>query len=144
MDLPLDVKFKIASFDMDAWIKLSYMDDKFKKFSYSIGRKLFIELFTIIDKNKYCKKWSIFGNLHSFDDQPAVIYSNGDKYWFQNGQLHRDDPSGQQPAVILADGEQRWYKNGQLHRDSPSGQQPAIIDANGGREWFQNGLFLIR
>ena len=42
MDLPLDIKYKITSFNIDIWIKLSYIDDEFKQFSYNDGRKLFI------------------------------------------------------------------------------------------------------
>ena len=91
MDLPLDVKYKIASFDINVWIRLSYMDDEFKKFSFKEGRKLFIEFFTKIEINKYYKTWTIFGKLHSFNDQPAKIDTNGTKYWYRNGQLHRDD-----------------------------------------------------
>ena len=139
MDLPLDVKFKIASFDMDTWIKLSYIDDQFKQFSYGVGRKLFINLFTIIDENKYHKISTIFGKLHSLNDQPALIYTNGNKYWYQNSKLHRDNDL---PAIIYANGEQRWYQNGQRHGDGPDGQQPAIIGVNGGKIWYQNGTYL--
>ena len=138
MDLPLDLKYQIASFDMDIWIRLSYMDDEFKKFSYGIGRKLFIDLFTIIHENKHCKFWTIFGKYHRFDDQPAIIFADGEQRWYQNGKLHRDGPEGQ-PAMIDANGGREWYQNGQLHRDGPSGQLPAIIYANGQQEWYQNG-----
>ena len=136
MDLPLDVKFKIASFDMDTWIRLSYMDDEFKTFSYGIGRKLFIDLFTIIHENKNCKKWTIFGKLHRFDDQPAIIFAKGDQIWYQNDLIHRDN---NQPAIIYANGEQQWYQNGKRHRDGSEGQQPAVIWSDGSQFWYQNG-----
>jgi len=35
--------------------------------------------------------------LHSFDDNPAITYFSGDKYWFKNGKIHRDNG----PARIL-------------------------------------------
>ena len=38
---------------------------------------------------------------------PALIFSNGDAWWYQNGQLHREDG----PAVIYANGQQRWFLN---------------------------------
>ena len=38
---------------------------------------------------------------------PAVIYSDGEQYWYINGNLHREDG----PAVIFPDGEQYWYIN---------------------------------
>ena len=137
MDLPLDVKYIIASFDMNAWIRLSYMDDEFKKFSYGIGRKLFIDFFTVINEYENCKKWTIFGKRHSFDDRPAIIYSNGDQSWYRNNKLHRDND---QPAVIYADGTQKWYQNNKLHRDN---DQPAMICADGEQRWYINGVWQL-
>ena len=163
MDLPLDIKYKIASFDVDAWIKLSYIDDEFKKFSFKEGRKLFIDLFTIIKINKHWVEWRIFDKLHGFNDQPAIIWQDGRQEWYQNGNRHRNND---QPAIICTDGQQEWYQNGnrhrdndrpavvcangdkywlqndQSHRDGPDGQQPAIICANGTKEWYQNGRYI--
>jgi len=34
---------------------------------------------------------------HSFDDEPALIYKDGTKFWYKDGKLHRDN---QNPAVI--------------------------------------------
>jgi len=52
------------------------------------------------------------GELHSFDDKPAIEYSNGDKFWYKNGKLHR----GKGPAVEYSDGLKCWYENGtQVH-----------------------------
>ena len=67
------------------------MDEEFKTFSYGIGRKLFIDIFTVINENIFCKTWTIFGKLHRFDDQPAIIYINGRQDWYQNDKLHRND-----------------------------------------------------
>ena len=38
---------------------------------------------------------------------PALIFSNGDAWWYQNGQLHREDGA----AVIYSNGLQRWLLN---------------------------------
>ena len=46
------------------------------------------------------------GQLHRVHG-PALIFSNGDAWWYQNGQLHREDG----PAVIYANGQQRWFLN---------------------------------
>lgn len=47
------------------------------------------------------------GQLHSFDDQPAVKYTN--KFmWYVNGALHRD---GNKPAII-DNGKEHFYING--------------------------------
>ena len=55
----------------------------------------------------------------------------GDKYWYKNGKLHREDG----PAVEWTDGGKCWYKNGKLHR----GDGPAAEYASGGKEWWING-----
>ena len=45
------------------------------------------------------------------------IHSNGNKYWYLNGKLHRADG----PAIEYADGSKRWFLNGKLHRtDGPA------------------------
>ena len=38
---------------------------------------------------------------------PAVIHSNGDEYWLQNGRYHRTDG----PAVIQEGGYVYWFLN---------------------------------
>ena len=47
--------------------------------------------------------------FHSYNDQPAIIYANGAKKWFQHGSYHRDND---QPAIIWADGTKLWYQHG--------------------------------
>ena len=39
------------------------------------------------------------------------INADGSKYWYQNGEYHRDND---QPAVIKADGSKHWYQNGKF------------------------------
>jgi antitoxin component YwqK of YwqJK toxin-antitoxin module len=70
---------------------------------------------------------------HSIDDLPALIDSNGDQFWFKEGELHRD---GDLPAGILSSGGQYWCKEGKIHRD---GDLPAIIKLNGDQEWYKEG-----
>lgn len=74
------------------------------------------------------------GKLHSVNDEPAVIKSNGDKEWRKNNFLHRDNDL---PAIIKKNGDQYWYQNGEIHRDN---DQPAIVKKNGCRYWYKNGL----
>ena len=59
-----------------------------------------------------------------------IVYPNGDKGWYLNGQRHRLDG----PALETADGRKYWYLNGQLHRLDG----PAIEWANGRKRWFLN------
>jgi hypothetical protein len=65
------------------------------------------------------------------EDGPAVIYENGDMYWYRYGKQHRVGG----PAEIYSDGEKTWFKNGKIHRDGG----PAIIHGNGMLEWVLNG-----
>ena len=47
------------------------------------------------------------GNWHRIGG-PAIEYSNGTKYWFDNGKQHRIDG----PAVEYSDGDKSWYLRG--------------------------------
>ena len=138
MDLPLDIKYKIASFNMDVWIKLSYIDEEFKQFSYKEGRKLFIDLFTVIENNNYGTSWKFFGELHREDDKPARIWLDGTQEWYQHGKRHRNND---QPAFIVPYCSKKWYQNNLLHRDN---DRPAVIFFNGEEEWWLNGYKLQR
>ena len=59
------------------------------------------------------------------------VYPNGDKEWFLNGKLHREDG----PAYESANGNKSWYLNGKLHREDG----PAMEFASGFKYWFLNG-----
>ena len=52
--------------------------------------------------------------LHSHNDKPAIIYSDGTKYWFKNSKIHRDSDK---PAVIWPDGTKEWWVNGRKQRN---------------------------
>ena len=79
------------------------------------------------------KFWYLNGNLHR-EDGPAIEYANGDKYWYLNGQHHREDG----PAIVSVDGDKFWYLNGERHREDG----PAIEYANGYKFWYLNGMEL--
>jgi hypothetical protein len=70
---------------------------------------------------------------HSFNDQPAIIWVDGSKYWYQYGKIHRDND---QPAMIYANGQKVWYQHNEIHRDN---DQPAIIYSDGSKSWYQHG-----
>lgn len=59
------------------------------------------------------------------------VYPNGDKYWYLNGELHREDG----PAIEYADGTKFWYLHGGLHREDG----PALESAYGTKSWYLNG-----
>ena len=78
------------------------------------------------------KEWFQYGKRHRDNDLPAIIYGSGTQEWFRNGKRHRD---GDLPACTNVIGYRLWYKNNKLHRD---GDQPAYIDGYS-QEWYQNG-----
>lgn len=71
--------------------------------------------------------------LHTDDDTPALIYGNGDTYWYKDGVLHRDDDN---PAKRTHEGE-FWYQHGLLHRD---GGKPAVLLKDGTKQWYDHGV----
>ena len=134
--LPLDVIQIIASLDKNVWFKLYLYNNEFKKLAktpvlINLYQTKFITEYINLNNQK-CT--TLFGKLHSVNDQPAFIYSDGSQAWHQNGLLHRDHDL---PAKIYADGAQIWYQYGQLHRDH---DKPAVIYADGYQDWYQNGL----
>jgi hypothetical protein len=70
------------------------------------------------------------GELHN-PNGPAVIYPDGDKWYYINGKRH--NPNG--PAVVYADGSKAYYINGERH--NPNG--PAVIWASGVKWYYING-----
>ena len=59
------------------------------------------------------------------------VEDDGDRFWYLNGQLHREDG----PALEQANGFRSWYVNGKRHREDG----PAVERANGSRSWYLNG-----
>ncbi len=41
------------------------------------------------------------GQLNSYKDEPAIVYQNGDKVWYRDGNVHRDNDK---PAVEYMNG----------------------------------------
>lgn len=84
------------------------------------------------------------GKLHSFDDKPAIINIYGDKYWYENGLLHRDanDLSSANsslfalPAIIYNNGDEYYYRHGKLHsyNDIPAISTKKLL------AWYKDGV----
>jgi len=65
------------------------------------------------------------------DNKPTCkTHPNGDKVWFLNGKLHREDG----PAAEWANGDKEWWLNGKRHREDG----PAVECANGNKAWLLN------
>jgi len=82
-----------------------------------------------IEKANGDKYWYQNGKLHR-ENGPAVEKTNGDKHWFLNAKRHREDG----PAIEYADGEKQWWLNNKQHREDG----PAVIRANGNKSWWLN------
>ena len=59
------------------------------------------------------------------------VYDNGEKYWYLNDNLHREDG----PAYEGYDGSKEWCLNGKLHREDG----PACEYADGTKYWYLKG-----
>jgi hypothetical protein len=57
-----------------------------------------------------CEDYYYKQKLHSFNDQPAVIWSTGQKEWRKHGIRHRDNGM---PAIICPDGKKWFYQHGE-------------------------------
>jgi hypothetical protein len=77
--------------------------------------------------NKY---WYRNGKLHR-EDGPAVEYSDGHKEWWVNGKPHRENG----PAIKWCNGDKEWYWDGERHRKDG----PAVECINGYKAWYNNG-----
>jgi hypothetical protein len=58
------------------------------------------------------------------------VFTNGDKFWYLNGKLHREDG----PAREYSDGSKYWYLNGKQHREDG----PAVEYSDGVKFWYLN------
>ena len=75
------------------------------------------------------KEWYKDGELHR-EDGPACEYADGDKYWYLNDKCHREDG----PAIECASGSKEWYINGLRHREDG----PAVEYVSGDKYWYLN------
>lgn len=62
------------------------------------------------------------------------IHSSGDKVWYKNGVLHREDG----PAIEFPDGGKQWRIDGNLHREDG----PAIEGTGGYKAWYLHDVEL--
>ena len=131
-ELPLDVICYIAKHNYTAWIRLMLIDARFHEYAWANPKQV-IEVFKTITVENDSTCTRIFNKLHSFDDLPACIWTDGSQAWYANDKRHRDNDL---PAIIFSDGSQAWWINGKRHRDN---DLPAIIYAGGWQEWWVNG-----
>ena len=88
-----------------------------------------------VDGTGTLRYYDALGQLHRIHG-PAVVRSNGNRAWWQNGLRHRVDG----PAIVYADGCRAWFQNGRRHRIDG----PAIEYPDGSKFWYINGKELTR
>lgn len=76
------------------------------------------------------KNWYLNGELHR-EDGPACEWADA-KYWYLNGKRHREDG----PAVENSHGSKSWWINDQRHREDG----PAVEWSDGIKQWFLNDV----
>ena len=110
----------------------AYLLEEFDEFvpSGSISWDGMLEL--IKEDKIVCGSWL----AARFNFSGMIEWANGDRKWYLNGELHREDG----PAMEWANGSRRWCLNGKLHREDG----PAIEFADGSRYWYLNGVRLSK
>jgi hypothetical protein len=83
-----------------------------------------------LEINEYGDKFYYLNDQLHREDGPAIEYINGFKKWCIHGQFHRTDG----PAIITAESK-KWFINGLYHRLDG----PAIEWADGDKWWYYHG-----
>lgn len=99
LDLPIDIKIHIASFDENIWIYLAIRDPEIYKYTIA-NRLIFVQLFTNCAKCSYSQRWKLLNREHreEFDTIgiPLPSYTDDNvQEWRLSGKLHsiNDHPS---------------------------------------------------
>jgi len=69
-----------------------------------------------------------FGEFIPSNFSGIVVFPDGKKEWYKEGEYHREDG----PAIEYTSGLKYWYKEGNLHRIDG----PAVEYINGRKEWW--------
>jgi hypothetical protein len=92
-----------------------------------------MKTYTVKISDTGTKYWYLNGERHR-EDGPAIEYADGSKLWFLKGERHRTDG----PAIEYVNGTKEWYLNDKLHREDG----PAVEHANGSKFWYLNDKLL--
>jgi hypothetical protein len=110
LELILDIRIKIASYDASAFYWMYRYDDEFKKYAHTIeGVKSYVSLAVVKNITNGYISYRIFDIAHSMFDEPSIIANNGIKAWYKNGLLHR---ANNMPAIIWHDGTEEYWMDG--------------------------------
>jgi hypothetical protein len=95
------------------------MKPEYKKVSFS---KLTRKGYELLEHSNGSKYWYLNGKLHR-EDGPAIEHSSGNKFWYLNGKLHREDG----PAIEWPDGSKAWYLNGEQISLKTESDDPKVL-----------------
>lgn len=70
--------------------------------------------------------------IHITHQYQVLVYSNGDRRWYLDDLLHREDG----PAFEFASGTKHYFLKGRRHRENG----PAIEAASGVKKWYLGGV----
>ena len=73
--------------------------------------------------NGILRYYNTAGQLHRVHG-PAVVCTNGSKFWYQNGRRHRVDG----PAIEYSDGSKFWFIDGIMLTEAECLQQVASME----------------
>ena len=77
--------------------------------------------------------------LHSTDDEPAVTYADGTRWWYAKGQIHR---SQGKPAVVWHNGVEEFWEQGQRLRVVFPNAPGVAMELRGVTQYWSNGKML--
>lgn len=86
----------------------------------------------ITDNNGNQYHYNANGQLHSINDEPAMILESGEKKWYYEGLLHREN----KPAINIPGYSNEYYYMGKRHRIDGA----AIEDLDGEEYWINGNI----
>lgn len=109
---PIDIIILITRHDSAAWYNLAQIVPSFRAWTYSDqGRHAYAARFTVTRKtvsyssDVFQHTTTLFGVLHSVNDQPAVVNECGNT-WYTAGRVDRGNDL---PAIMTKNGNRHWY-----------------------------------
>jgi len=82
-----------------------------KSDEYFMYRSHLLELKKQFERDKFTITKDEEGRAHSHNNDPAIVFSTGVKYWCKNGLIHRE---GKFPAIQKPCGTKEYWDNGQF------------------------------
>ncbi len=152
LSLPSDCQLAIVLAARDGgggdWITLASLLLVCREINGVIGKHFaqIVEHYTIPIIGKDRVAYTFCGLKHRDNDEPAVIYNDGEKAWYRFGKIHRDTGILDLPARVYPNGAREWHLNGMVHRDEVYDEAgkiirggPAIIYPHGRQDWYRYG-----